>query len=330
LTTTATKSSSAPPRFDPRIYQISILAALLIYGVLLLDFEIAPGRAAVLLTSALLTQYACTRLWNLPAFDARSALISGLSLCLLLRTNSVGLAIATAVITIASKFVIRFNGKHLFNPTNFGIVAMMALSGQVWVSPGQWGNLAVFAFLMACLGGLVVNRAARSDVTYAFIVSYMALVFGRSVWLGEPMSIPIHRLENGALLLFTFFMISDPRTTPNSRAGRILFAAIVAFGAWYVQFRLFRTNGLLWSLALFSMTVPLIDWLLPGRRYEWSEHKGRQHVSTPNFQLPRLRAPGSVARSGEASPELAASGKWRGKRRRATSNEISAGLRGSL
>ena len=186
-----------------------------------------------------------------------------------MRTNSVGLAIATAVITIASKFVIRFNGKHLFNPTNFGIVAMMALSGQVWVSPGQWGNLAVFAFLMACLGGLVVNRAARSDVTYAFIISYMALVFGRSIWLGEPMSIPIHRLENGALLLFTFFMISDPRTTPNSRLGRILFALIVACGAWYVQFRLFRTNGLLWSLALFSMTVPLIDWVLPGRRYEW-------------------------------------------------------------
>lgn len=281
-----TQSPRVLTRFDPRLYQISILAALLVYGVLLLDFEIAPRRAGVLLASALLTQYACTRLWNLPAFDARSALISGLSLCLLLRTNSVGLAIATAVITIASKFVIRFNGKHLFNPTNFGIVAMMALSGQVWVSPGQWGNLAVFAFLMACLGGLVVNRAARSDVTYAFIVSYMALVFGRSVWLGEPMSIPIHRLENGALLLFTFFMISDPRTTPNSRLGRILFAAIVAFGAWYVQFRLFRTNGLLWSLALFSMTVPLIDWLLPGRRYEWSEHKGRQQASTPNFQIP--------------------------------------------
>ena len=289
MTTTATKSSSALPRFDPRIYQISILAALLVYGVLLLDFEIAPGRAVVLLTSALLTQYACTRLWNLPAFDARSALISGLSLCLLLRTNSVGLAIATAVITIASKFVIRFNGKHLFNPTNFGIVAMMALSGQVWVSPGQWGNLAVFAFLMACLGGLVVNRAARSDVTYGFIVSYMALVFGRSVWLGEPMSIPIHRLENGALLLFTFFMISDPRTTPNSRLGRILFAAIVAFGAWYVQFRLFRTNGLLWSLALFSMTVPLIDWLLPGRRYEWGARQ--KSAASGGGQLPTNSQP---------------------------------------
>jgi len=260
----------SPPGVDPRLYQISMLAVLLAYGVLRLDFEVSAGRAAVTLAVALLTQYACTRFWKLPAFDPRSALISGLSLCLMLRTNSVGLAIAATVITIASKFVVRINGKHLFNPTNFGIVSMMLLTGQVWVSPGQWGNVAFFAFLMACLGGIVVNRAARSDVTCAFIVFYMALVFGRSLWLGEPLGIPLHRLENGALLLFTFFMISDPRTTPNSRAGRIVFALLVACGAWYVQFRLFRTNGPLWSLALFSMTVPLIDWLLPGRRYQWS------------------------------------------------------------
>ena len=166
--------------------------------------------------------------------------------------------------------MIRINGKHLFNPTNFGVVAMMLATGLVWVSPAQWGNVTFFAFLMACLGGLVVNRAARSDVTFAFIVFYMSLVFGRSLWLGEPLVIPLHRLQSGALLLFTFFMISDPRTTPNSRVGRILFALLVAYGAWYVQFRMFRTNGLLWSLAFFSLTVPLIDRLLPGTRYEWS------------------------------------------------------------
>src|SRR5262249_28088873 len=123
--------------------------------------------------------------------------------------------------------------------------------------------------LIACVGGLVVNRASRSDVTYAFIAFYGALVFGRSLYLGEPMTIPLHRLESGALLLFTFFMISDPKTTPDSPPGRVLFAALVAFGAWYVQFRLFRTNGLLWSLAACSVAVPAIDWLLPGARYKW-------------------------------------------------------------
>ena len=132
-------------RLDPRLYQIAMLASLLAYGMVRLDFEIAPGRAAVMLVVALLTQYACTRFWKLPAFDPRSALISGLSLCLLLRTNSIALAIAAGVITIASKFVVRIRGKHLFNPTNFGIVAMMLLTGQVWVSPGQWGNVTIVA-----------------------------------------------------------------------------------------------------------------------------------------------------------------------------------------
>ena len=258
---------------DPRHYQIAVLASLLTYGVFALDFEIGPVRAAVILATALLAQATCTRIWRLPRFDPRSALISGLSLCLLLRTNSVGLALAAAAIAVVSKFVIQVKGKHLFNPTNIAIVALMAATGQVWVSPGQWGNVAFFAFLMACLGGLVVNRAKRSDVTYAFMAFYMALVFGRSIWIGEPLSIPLHRLQNGALLLFTFFMISDPRTTPNSRLGRILFAFLVASGAWYIQFRLFRTNGPLWSLAICAMAVPLIDWLLPADRYQWGQRK---------------------------------------------------------
>ena len=133
--------NGARSRFgDPRLYQILMLSCLLAYGVTRLDLEVRPGRAAALLGAALLTQYACTRLWRLPAFDPRSALISGLSLCLLLRANSVWLLVLTTVVTIASKFVLRFRGKHIFNPTNFGIVALMLATGQVWVSPGQWGN----------------------------------------------------------------------------------------------------------------------------------------------------------------------------------------------
>lgn len=256
---------------DPRIYQIGTLGALLAYGVFALHFDVDPAQAITILTVALGTQFIATRLSRLPQFDARSALISGLSLCLLLRTNSLLLAALAAMMAIASKFLVRWNGKHVFNPTNFALVAMMlATGGQIWVSPGQWGNVAFFAFLMACAGGLVVTRARRSDVTVAFIMFYCALVFSRSLWLGEPMAIPSHRLENGALLLFAFFMISDPKTTPDSRAGRILFAGLVACGGAYVQFKLFRTNGLLWSLALFSLTVPLIDAVLPGTRYRWS------------------------------------------------------------
>jgi len=116
---------------DPRIYQILVLACLLVYGVFRLDFEIGAGRALLLLATALLTQLLCTRLWHLPAFDPKSALISGLSLCLLLRTGSILLAILAAAVTIGSKFLLRIRGKHIFNPTNFGIVALMLATGQV-------------------------------------------------------------------------------------------------------------------------------------------------------------------------------------------------------
>ena len=272
---------------DPRVYQIGTLAGLLIYGMGWLEFDITLTRAALLLFTVLATQWIGDRVTRSGApfaTSARSALISGLSLCLLLRTNYAGLAMAAAVVTIASKFLVRVNGKHVFNPTNGGIVAMLLLSDQVWVSPGQWGAVAFFAFLMACAGSLVVNRAARSDVTYAFIACYCALVFGRSLYLGEPFAIPLHRLESGAVLLFTFFMISDPKTTPDSRAGRVCFAALVAFVAWYIQFRLFRTNGLLWALAACSALVPIVDRLLPGARYAWAS---RQSTSTPS---PALRA----------------------------------------
>jgi len=267
---------------DPRVYQIAVLASLLTYGVGWLEFGISPAQIALLLGTALATQAIGDLLTGKPRtpdgrppINYKSALISGLSLCLLLRTNRPELDVLAAVITIGAKFVIRFRGKHIFNPTNGGLVAMLLLSDQVWVSPGQWGTVAVFAFLMASLGALVVNRAKRSDVTYAFIGFYCALLVGRSLYLGEPLTIPLHRLESGALLLFTFFMISDPKTTPDSRAGRVFFAALVAFGAWYVQFRLFRTNGLLWSLAVCSLAVPLIDRLLPGGRYEWAGKAGR-------------------------------------------------------
>ncbi len=151
------------------------------------------------------------------------------------------------------------NRKHIFNPTNGAIVLMMLATPAAWLSPGQWGSVAFFAFLMACLGGLVAYRALRSDVALAFIVVYAALMFGRSYYLGEPMTIPMRRLESGGLLLFTFFMISDPRTTPDHPVARVFFGALVAFVAWYIQFRLFRTNGVIWSLAMCSPLVPVLD-----------------------------------------------------------------------
>ena len=261
---------------DPRWWQIAVLASLLIYGLTVLDFDIGAARAAVILSTALLAQWAATRIWHLPFFDPKSALISALSLCLLLRTRSLALAALIAAVAILSKFLIRWRGKHVFNPTNLGLVLGILCLDGVWVSSGQWGSFAIFAFFMICLGSLVIHRAERSDVTVAFLLSWAGLLFARAAWLGDPLEIPLHQLQSGALLLFSFFMISDPKTTPDSRPGRLLFAVLVACGAYYVQFKLFTPNGLLLSLAGASCLVPLIDLLLPGGRYVWLSHRNLQ------------------------------------------------------
>jgi enediyne biosynthesis protein E5 len=264
---------------DARWYQIAVLGTLLVYGLSFLEFEIGIAQVVVTIGTAVAVQLIGSRAVKVP-FDAKSAFISSLSLCLLLRTNHLELAALASAVAVGSKFLLRFNGKHVFNPTNFALIALVAVGAPVWVSPGQWGNIALFGFLMASLGTIVVTRAARVDVTVAFLVFWCVALFGRSLWLGEPLTIPFHRLQSGALILFAFFMITDPKTTPNSRIGRVIFCSLVATGAYWVQFKWFRTNGLLWSLCVFSMAVPLIDKLIPGARFVW-QRANRQPEPLP-------------------------------------------------
>jgi hypothetical protein len=282
---------------DPRLYQIGTLASLLVYGMGWLDFDITPGRVVLLLAAVLGAQWIGDRLTGGPPFkvSARSALISGLSLCLLLRTNRSDVAILAAIFVIGGKFLLRVDGKHVFNPTNGGIVAMLLITNQVWVSPGQWGSAAFFAFLLACTGSLVVNRAARSDVTYAFMAFYCALLLGRSFYLGEPLAIPLHRLQSGALLLFTFFMISDPMTIPNHARGRLLYAASVAIVAFSWQYVLFKPNALVWALFLATPLVPLIDRLLPAPRFQWRAPPRDSRDNLTSFDSSLSTRPGSCS-----------------------------------
>ena len=262
-----------PRRFhlpaDPRWYQIAILSSLLVYGLVELRFDLSLAQVAVTLGSALLIQPAFTRWLGLERFDPKSPLISGLSLCLLLRASWPPLAATAALVAIGSKFLLRSRGKHLFNPTNLALVVLLLVTDAAWVSPSQWGSKVFFAFLLACAGGLVVYRSTRTDVTLAFLLAYLGVLFGRALWLGDPWAIPLHQAKSGALLLFAFFMISDPKTTPDSRLGRVLFAVAVALGAGFVQFVLYRQNGLLYALAFASPLVPLLDRWLPGERYQW-------------------------------------------------------------
>ena len=269
---------------DPRYYQIAVLATLLTVGIGVLDFGIHWENAVAIMLAAQATQYLGTRLVSLPRFDPMSALITSLSLTLLLRTELIGLAILAAVIAIGSKFLIRVRGKHVFNPANMALVSLMLISDHAWVSSGQWGSAAVGAFGLACLGFLVLTRARRAETTIAFLCAYGALLFGRAFWLGDPLSIPVHQLQNGALLIFAFFMISDPKTTPDSALGRTVFATLVASVAFTIQFVFYQPNGPILALILSAPLVPLIDAVLHGSHYRWEKPGARPSASLKGVQ----------------------------------------------
>ena len=121
----------------------------------------------------------------------------------------------------------------------------------------------------------MLTRARRAETTIAFLLIYASMLFGRAVWLDDPLAIPMHQLQNGALLIFAFFMISDPKTTPNSAAGRVLFAAIVAAIAFTIQFIYYEPNGPILALIISAPAVPLIDTLMRGQLYRWQRPAAR-------------------------------------------------------
>lgn len=259
---------------DPRYYQIIVLSSLVTFGVVGLDFGISAYNAIAFVFTALAAQLVATKLAGLPKFDPLSPLITALSLTLLLRTDQVMLAALAAAIAIGSKFLVRIRGKHVFNPANLAIVTLMLASDHAWISSGQWGSAAIGAFALACLGFVVLTRAKRSETTVIFLLTYAALLFARAFWLGDPLAIPLHQLQNGALLIFAFFMISDPKTTPNTRLGRVIYGSLVASVAIIIQFVLYEPSAPVLALIMCAPVVPLIDMLRRGETYSWASPAG--------------------------------------------------------
>lgn len=262
---------------DPRHYQIFVLSLLLATGIFLFDFPVSLVGTILIFSASMVTQAAMSRfVARMPwlAIDWRSPFITSLSLTLLLRANpesvfSLWPLAAAAVIAIGSKFLIRVAGKHIFNPANIGIVSMILLTDQAWTTPGQWGPVLIGAFAMAGLGLLVTSKAARADVPLLFMGFYAALLFGRALWLGDPLAIPLLNLQSGALLLFAFFMISDPMTTPDGLKGRVLFCALTALIAYILQYHFFISDGLFYALALTCLIRPVIDLTARLPAYRW-------------------------------------------------------------
>jgi enediyne biosynthesis protein E5 len=256
---------------DARHYQIAALATLLAFNFEWLDFGARPLNSACAIAAALVTQVVCSYWWKLPGIDLRSPLITGLSLSLLLRADDPWLHLLAGVIGIGSKFVLRIDGKHIWNPAGLAIVVLLyTASSHVWISPGSWGSTVWFAALLAFFAILVLGAARRSDIAIFFLGSHAALLLARAFWVGDPLAIPLHQLQSGSLLIFTFFMISDPRTSPDSRLGRFIFAASVALAAHYMAFFMQMRPALYVALIALSPLTLLIDRILPAQRFAWT------------------------------------------------------------
>jgi Na+-transporting NADH:ubiquinone oxidoreductase subunit NqrB len=257
-----------PPR-DARLYQILFLASLLTFGVLVRDFTLHPVQMLLAFAAGLATQAAWIGACNLANKGYLSALITCFGLSILLRADSAWVHPLAACLAISAKFVVRWRGKHLYNPANLGVVLATTLLPGAWISPGQWGNALAVAVWFVALGGLVTERARRGDIAWAFLAAWLGAVALRVAWLGQSWSVWWHQLGSGGLLLFAFFMISDPMTIPNDRRARVLYALLVVAIAYAWQYVLFRPNALVWALFLATPAVPLLDRLLPAPVFAW-------------------------------------------------------------
>jgi enediyne biosynthesis protein E5 len=258
---------------DARIFQILFLALLLTTGVFLRDFSLQPLQMALAFAAGLATQAFWLKRLGLEQRGFLSAIVTCCGLSLLLRSDAMWAHPLAATLAMSSKFLLRVRGKHLYNPANLGVIAAITLFTGTWVSPGQWGNDLALAVWLLMLGTIVTTRARRLDVSWMFLGAYLGLVALRVMLLGQSWAIWWHQLGNGALLLFAFFMISDPMTIPNRRGPRIAYALIVAAGAIAWQYLLFRPNALIWALFLATPLVPLLDCLFPGEGFLW---RGRE------------------------------------------------------
>ncbi len=266
---------------DARWFQIVFLASFLALGALARDFALTPVHVLLTFGSALLTQAAWQ--WGLDLPGKRkwggylSAIITSFGICILVRAENDWVHPLLACVAMSSKYLIRGGPtsckSHLLNPANLAAFAAFAWVPGAWLSPGQWGSTSLATLWFLALGGLVTQRISRWDVSLSFLAAWAALLALRLYMLdyawNPGAAMWLQQASNGAVLLFAFFMISDPMTTPQRRGARVAYAIAVALLAFGWQYWLFKPHGLIVILFLASWTVPLWNRMWPQKRFDW-------------------------------------------------------------
>ena len=281
---------------DARNYQIVFLGCFLCLGVYTRDWTLRTDLILVIFISCLVTQWllvAAVRQAksnsskNLPVFylevnslanpkvlnSLRSALITALGLCLLLRSNSYSTMAIAGSLAIASKFLLQYHHKHFFNPANFGIIAALILTNDAWVSPGQWGTDWWYLLLFLGFGGIVLKKVGRWDTSLAFLLAYGSLEAARNFWLGWSWDVWQHQLMSGSLLLFALFMLTDPRSIPNSQTGRLVWSVAIAIATFILQHYFYLSTAIFWSLFIISPLTIFLDTVWSAPRFIWQRQQ---------------------------------------------------------
>jgi hypothetical protein len=233
--------TGALPRSDvvepsKRFFRIDnrFLPPLLITSILLtahLSFGILEGweRTGLAIVTAIGAELVMGRLtygvWPHPA----SAYISGISAGILIRSPFYWPYFLTSLISITSKYVLRVRGRHLWNPTNFGVSAMVFLApATVAVLSVQWGNVVAPMAVIWILGTVIVWRVGRLHISAIYVLSFLAFSFVRAWWTGTPWVANVAPITGPMYQLFTFFMVTDPKTTVRSVKGQCVVVFLVA------------------------------------------------------------------------------------------------------
>jgi Na+-transporting NADH:ubiquinone oxidoreductase subunit NqrB len=148
---------------------------------------------------------------------------------ILVRSPAIWPFVLCSAIAITSKYVIRWKGRHLWNPSNFGICAMLLLAPYAVASLSiQWGNSLWPMVVVWILGSIIIARLKRFHITFTYAVSFIAFAFLRSAITHDSWQAEIAPITGPMYQLYIFFMITDPKSTVLTKKGQILVAFLVA------------------------------------------------------------------------------------------------------
>ena len=172
-----------------------------------------------------------------------SAYITGISVGILIRSNMAWPYVVAALLSIMSKYVLRYKGRHIWNPSNFG-VSWMLFMAPVYVAglSMQWGNYVLPMSIIWVLGLGIVYRAKKLHVSLTYVVSFIILAYVRSLITGDAFLAELSPLTGPMYQLFVFFMVTDPGTAVSSKKWQIIVVILVAL----VEFVL-RLQGVIYA-----------------------------------------------------------------------------------